>query len=188
MLIVSSIFAFIFRVSGEESNVSVSASLVETNPERARGRVALTQLQFVLLAGDNRVNRDGGITTSSNVGADARSASVSRPQCLTATMSPTVTVLTPPTRSLSCPFLTSLRKSPCAIDPSPRTSEGHNTAAAAVAAAVTAVVTAVGTAVTAAAVPAPETAETTAAEMTVTAVTAFFHQTNLKMFFADQVS
>ena len=124
MLIVSSIFSFIFRVSGEESNVSVSASLVETNPERARGRVALTQLQFVLLAGDNRVNRDGGITATSNVGADARSASVSRPQCLAATMSPTVTVLTPPTRSLSCPFLTSLRKSPCAIDPSPRTSGG----------------------------------------------------------------
>ena len=94
-------------------------------------------------------------------------------------MSPTVTVLTPPTRLLSCPFLTSLRKLPCA-----GTSEGYNMAVAAV----TTVVTAVVTVVTAAAVPAPETAETTAVEMTVTAVTAFFHPTNLKMFFADQVS
>ena len=54
--------------------------------------------------------------------------------------------------------------------------------AAAVAAAVTAVVAAVVTAVTAAAVPAPETAETTAAEMTVTAVTAFFTQPTSKCF------
>ena len=49
-------------------------------------------------------------------------------------------------------------------------------------AAVTTAVTAVVTVVTAAAVPAPETAETTAAGMTVTAVTAIFTQPTSKCF------